>query len=459
MSYQVADRILETTTTTGTGTITLLGAVGSYRAFSSVILANGDMFPYVIAGGAEWETGIGTRLSATTFSRVPTSSSNAGALVSFSAGTKEVWIDFTAAHITSLAANNLVINAGMEVSQRFGTSAVVMNPGNTAAVANVVDGIQFFIGTGGTAVVSCQQVTDAPPGFKYSVKGTVTTADAAVAVGDYALWRFYVEGYKCARLLHGTASASSIALGFWVKANRTGTYSGSVINGAFNRAYAFNFTINVSATWEYKTIVIPGDTTGTWDVTNGSGLVMTITMMCGTTNLAAANTWSAGFFYGVTGTINGVAATTDFMNITGISIVPGIVPVTAEQSPLIVRPFDEALVSCQRYLEKSYDYPTALGAITTTGASSVKVTGTASAANQIGWSLSWKVRKRNDPTVTIYSPATGASGKIRDDTNAVDVNVSGPFQQSETGTYIIGVANAASTQMQFSAHYLADSGF
>jgi hypothetical protein len=96
MAFVLGDRVLETTTTTGTGTITLAGAVSGYRAFSVIATANGDTFYYVIAGGTEWEVGTGTRVSSTTFSRSVISSSNANNLVNFSAGTKEVWMDLPA---------------------------------------------------------------------------------------------------------------------------------------------------------------------------------------------------------------------------------------------------------------------------------------------------------------------------------------------------------------------------
>jgi hypothetical protein len=87
------DRVKDTTATTGTGTITVTGiAPSGFRTFASVANVN-DNFYYCIAGGAEWEVGYGTLASATTIarSRILTSS-NAGAAVNFSAGTKDVFI-------------------------------------------------------------------------------------------------------------------------------------------------------------------------------------------------------------------------------------------------------------------------------------------------------------------------------------------------------------------------------
>ena len=89
----IADRVKETTTTTGTGTLTLLGAVSGFRTFVDGFGGAGAPgVSYVIDGGAEWECGVGTSVIDGTFLRgTVLSSSNAGALVNFSAGTKTVF--------------------------------------------------------------------------------------------------------------------------------------------------------------------------------------------------------------------------------------------------------------------------------------------------------------------------------------------------------------------------------
>lgn len=93
-----ADRVQETTTTTGTGTITLGGAVSGYRSFAS-IFAGGDRVPYEIQLGTEWEIGEGTFSGSTLTRENVLSSSNSGALVNFSAGSKLVWINLPAARV------------------------------------------------------------------------------------------------------------------------------------------------------------------------------------------------------------------------------------------------------------------------------------------------------------------------------------------------------------------------
>jgi hypothetical protein len=94
MAFVVADRVQETTTTTGTGTVTLAGAVTGFQSFA--VIGNGNTTTYTIAdqSGSNWEVGIGTYTSSgTTLSRdTVLSSSNSGSLVNFGAGTKNVFV-------------------------------------------------------------------------------------------------------------------------------------------------------------------------------------------------------------------------------------------------------------------------------------------------------------------------------------------------------------------------------
>ena len=94
MAHITADRVRQTSTSTGTGTIVLSGSLSGFRTFASV-LAVSDTFWYAIASfpGSEWEVGLGTYSALNTITRTTVlASSNAGAAVVFSAGDKEVFI-------------------------------------------------------------------------------------------------------------------------------------------------------------------------------------------------------------------------------------------------------------------------------------------------------------------------------------------------------------------------------
>jgi hypothetical protein len=98
MALVLADRVRETTAVVGTGTATLLGAIASYQSFAAIGNGNTVYYTIVDQSTGAWEVGIGTyTASGTTLSRdTVLSSSNAGSLVNFSAGTKDVWGDYPA---------------------------------------------------------------------------------------------------------------------------------------------------------------------------------------------------------------------------------------------------------------------------------------------------------------------------------------------------------------------------
>ena len=125
MAFVLADRVQETTTTTGTGTVTLAGAVTGFQSFAAV--GNGNTTFYTIAdsSGSNWEIGIGTYTSSgTTLSRdTVLSSSNSGSLVNFGAGTKNVFVTFPASS-TLFALNNQTITSSYAIPTGNNASAV-----------------------------------------------------------------------------------------------------------------------------------------------------------------------------------------------------------------------------------------------------------------------------------------------------------------------------------------------
>ena len=95
MALVINDRVRETTTVTGTGTATLLGAVTGYQSFS--VIGNGNTTFYTIADqvGPNWEVGIGTWSTGNTLARTTVlSSSNGGSLTNFTSGTKDVFCTY-----------------------------------------------------------------------------------------------------------------------------------------------------------------------------------------------------------------------------------------------------------------------------------------------------------------------------------------------------------------------------
>lgn len=96
MALVLADRVKETSTTTGTGTFTLAGAVDGFQTFAAIGDGNTTFYTIALQGGTEWEVGVGTYTSSgTTLARdTILSSSNSGSAVDFSAGTKDVFVTY-----------------------------------------------------------------------------------------------------------------------------------------------------------------------------------------------------------------------------------------------------------------------------------------------------------------------------------------------------------------------------
>jgi len=168
MAFVLADRVQETTTTTGTGTVTLAGAVTGFQSFAAV--GNGNTTFYSIAdqSGSQWEVGIGTYTSSgTTLSRnTVLSSSNSGSLVNFSAGTKNVFVTYPAerAAYGLTAGSNITLTPGngtitidstgssiiLENIQTISNDYVVSSNYNGMSVGPVTvnTGVSVTVGTG-----------------------------------------------------------------------------------------------------------------------------------------------------------------------------------------------------------------------------------------------------------------------------------------------------------------------
>ncbi len=146
MALVIKDRVKETTSTTGTGTITLAGAVSGFSSFS--VIGNGNSTFYTIAGGGEWEVGIGTYTSSgTTLSRdTVLSSSNSGSLVNFSAGTKDVFVTYPASQsIFGGGGRALVVN------ETTATENYTIQPGTNAqsvGPVSVASGVTITVSSG-----------------------------------------------------------------------------------------------------------------------------------------------------------------------------------------------------------------------------------------------------------------------------------------------------------------------
>ena len=240
-----------------------------------------------------------------------------------------------AAPFDALAFNGMQINGGMEVSQENAISSVTLTASGSLQSKYLIDGVKAAYR--GTFVAAGQQVTDAPPGYRTSLKFTVSTAQSSLGSSDELSVVLPIEGMRTARLAFGGASAAPVSFGFWVKAHRTGNYSGSLRNSAKNRAYPFSFAVSAADTWEFKTVTVAGDTSGTWLTNNDVGLSLTICIAGGSGRVSTAGAWAGSDYSGVTSTTNAVAATSDTFQITGLIVLPGIELPASDRAAFIMR--------------------------------------------------------------------------------------------------------------------------
>ena len=150
MAFVLADRVKETTTTTGTGTVTLLGASTGFQSFSAI--GNSNTTYYTIAGqtGSEWEVGIGTYTSSgTTLSRTTVlSSSNSGSLVNFSAGTKDVFVTYPASFTSNAIGGGVgAVMLNADTATVNGTIATGQN-GLSVGPVTLASGVAITVSSG-----------------------------------------------------------------------------------------------------------------------------------------------------------------------------------------------------------------------------------------------------------------------------------------------------------------------
>ena len=137
MSLVLADRVRQTTTSTGTGTITLDGTVEGYQTFA--VIGNNNTTYYTIAGGTQWEVGIGTYYAGT-LARTTVISSSTGSKLDLAAGAKDVFVTlpssvavtsgtdatFTKVTTPTVQATN---SAGLSLKNSSGTTQISMGAG------------------------------------------------------------------------------------------------------------------------------------------------------------------------------------------------------------------------------------------------------------------------------------------------------------------------------------------
>lgn len=303
-----------------------------------------------------------------------------------------------------LGFKNRIINGDFIIDQRNGGAS--STPG--AGATRVIDrwNVEIF-GSGRCLVGQNLGAIASPTGFTsyYGMRVTTTTTPG---VGDYFFIEQLIEGINTVDLAWGTASAKPATLSFWVYSTLTGTGGGFVRNagesaGNYNRSYPFSYVINSTNTWEYKTVTMPGDTTGQWLSGQYDGVQIGFEMWNGSTYQGTAGAWAGANYTGPSNAnINYAGTLNSNLYITGVQFEPGLVATPFER-----RHIGFELAQCQRYYEPSV---ARMGGYNTTG-------------NYLRSSVYFNVKKRPkvSPTFTVIStPESNNLGSLNFDNSNFD---------------------------------------
>lgn len=343
---------------------------------------------------------------------------------------------------------NKIINGNMLISQRLAGAAT------TSHTFFPIDRFRYLNTAGAT--VSAQQSSTVPNNFSKSMSFTVTSG--LTPTGGVTGFQQSIEGNNIFDFGLGTAAATTFTLSFWVRSSITGSYGLSFTNNAADRFYATSYTINSANTWEYKTITVAGDTSGTWVADNNIGIRVVWDLgSIAASRTSTTNAWqtSGSFIIGPTTGTNWSATTGATFYVTGIQIEKGSTATTFE-----VRPIQTELELCQRYFEKNLNQGEA---IQTSGIAHYYMVPYTSIPNGSYYlNVLFRVIKRSSPTVTTWPYTTPANTSRWSDNTGVDYGATSaaPQGSDENGFKIQNASGGSLTigggQIMFGG-WMADS--
>jgi len=293
----------------------------------------------------------------TTVTTVKATTVEAGAGVTITtSGIDAIGVAVTCANINGgqFSNRNIIVNGAMEVDQRNAGVATVTSLSSSHFAA---DRNRFFNYGCGELVASMQRVADAPAGFYYSNKVTITTPESTggtPAADDRFSMQHRIEGYDINRLSLGTSDAKDFVISFYVKASIAGNYGLAVVNQSGSRSYCMLYAATTS--WSRVVLKVPGDTSGTYGAVNTEALALKFGLYCGSNRvgpdqgIAGTGTWqSSSSPQGTTGQTQLGGTSSATWQITGLQLEAG-----TEATPFEFRNIADEVKRCCRYFQQ-YD--------------------------------------------------------------------------------------------------------
>ena len=242
----------------------------------------------------------------------------------------------------------LIINGDMSVAQR-GTSF-----SSQSGSAYHLDRFKTLASSLGTFTISQSTTVPTGQGFAKSFKLDCTTADASPSASDTLQFVQYIEGQNLQSLKKGTSSAEAVTVSFWVRSNKTGTYTLELYDNDNTRQISKTYTISSADTWEKKTVNFAGDTSGALGNDNGLSFAVQWWLGAGSNSTSGtlSETWtSVTTANRVSSSQVNIADNTDNeWYITGIQMEIGTFDTdTIPSFPF--ESFESNLKKCQRYYQ------------------------------------------------------------------------------------------------------------
>lgn len=235
---------------------------------------------------------------------------------------------------------NRIINGDMRIDQRNAGASVTPTNGQYS-----VDRWLCLLSQSSKYTIQQNANSVTPPAGFNNYLGVVSSSAYSVLTGDYFAVSQRIEGLNFSDLGWGSANAQDVTVSFWARSSLTGTFGGALRNSANDRSYPFTYTISAANTWEYKSVTIQGDTSGTWLATSGIGLQLLFGLGVGSTFSASAGAWASGNYVSATGATSVVGTSGATFYITGVQLEKGSTATSFDY-----RDYGRELAMCQRYL-------------------------------------------------------------------------------------------------------------
>jgi hypothetical protein len=237
---------------------------------------------------------------------------------------------------------NRIIYGAMEIDQRNAGASIT--PTDTGAFTYGLDRWGTFGSQSSKFSVQRNAGSVTPPAGFINYLGITSLAATTVGSSEAYIVGQEIEGFNVADLGWGTANAQPVTLSFWVRSSLTGTFGGILRNADNTRSYPFSYIISTANTWEYKTVTIAGDTTGTWLTNNGRGIRLSFGLGVGSTLSGTAGAWAGVDYRSSTGATSVVGTNGATWYVTGVQLEKG-----STATPFERRQFGTELALCQRY--------------------------------------------------------------------------------------------------------------